>query len=96
MLFKKKKRNLKHRGIGPGKVRSWKQQETTCTDKKTRESKEDKVMFERNVVSKKEDNVIAETEGTEPKSNRVIKSTDTFEDDEYHRSVKAIGLMRNN
>ena len=53
-------------------------------------------MFERNVVSKKEDNVIAETEGTEPKSNRVIKSTDTFEDDEYHRSVKAIGLMRNN
>ena len=74
-------RNLKYRGIGPDKVRSRQPQEATHTDKKVQESKEDKVMFERDVVSKKEANVIAETERTQPRGNRVVKSIKLSEDD---------------
>ena len=90
-------RNLKYRGIGPGKVRSRQPQEATHTDKKVQESKEDKVMFERDVVSKKEANVIAETERTQPRGNRVVKLIKLSEDDKDHRSVnKTIELVRNN
>ena len=88
-------RNLKYRGIGLGKVRSRQPQEATHTDKKVQESKEDKVMFERDVVSKKEANVIAETERTQPRGNRVVKSIKLSEDDKGHRFTnKTIELVR--
>ena len=62
--------------------------QTTCTDKKAQESKEDEVMFEKDIVSKKEDNVITDTERTHPRGNRVVKSIELFGDDKGHRSVK--------
>ena len=50
-------------------------QETTHTDKKVQKYKEDKIMFEINVISKKEANVIAETERTQPRGVvKVVKS----------------------
>ena len=88
-------RNLKLRGISQGKVRSRQLQETTRTDNKVQESKEDEVMFERDVVLKKED--IAEAEITQPRGNRVVKSTEQSGDDKDHGSVnKTIALVRYN
>ena len=89
-------RNVKHRGVGSDKARSIQPQETTCTDNKAQESKEDEVIFERDAVSRRKDNFIAETERTQPRSNRVAKSIEVAEDDEDHRSVKKTELRRDN
>ena len=64
-------RSLKYRGIGLGKVRSRQPQKASHTDKKVQESKQDKIMFERDVVSKKEAKAIAETERTQPRGNSI-------------------------
>ena len=80
-------RNFKYKGVRPGKVRSGRPQEATRTDKKVQESKEDEVVFERDVASKKEANVIAETEKTPFRGNRVVKSIKLSEDDKDHRSA---------
>ena len=75
--------------VGTGNIRSRQHmKQTTCTDKKAQESKEDEVMFEKDIVSKKEDNVIADTERTHLRGNREVKSIELFEDDKGHRSVK--------
>ena len=90
-------RNLKYKGIAPGKVRSGQPQEATRTDKKVQESKEDEVVFERDVAPKKETNVIAETERTQLRGTRVVKSITLSENDKDHRSAnKTIKLIRDN
>ena len=90
-------RNLKFIGIEPSKVRSSQSQAATYDDrKKVCKSKEDEVMFERDVITNQADNIIAETGRTQSRGNRVVKSIELTEDEEDYRAVKTIELVRDN